>query len=77
MHYGSSEEKDSEEETRREEAGEEEIDSPSQDGEEALVVRSALNFQRRGGMSPRASHVRSARGRLISPSKTDFLRSGV
>jgi hypothetical protein len=37
-HHGSSEEKDSEEENRREEAGEKEIDSPSQDGEEALVL---------------------------------------
>jgi hypothetical protein len=38
-HHGSSEEKDREEEDRREETrGEEEIDRPSQDGEEALVL---------------------------------------
>ena len=38
MNYGSSEEEASEEESREETCGEKEIDSPSQDGEEALVL---------------------------------------
>jgi hypothetical protein len=37
-HHGSSEEKDEKENRSEEACGEEEIDSPSQDGEEALVL---------------------------------------